>query len=197
MSKRKIQSICYLAFTPLLLFGCDFMENIFPDKDNDGVIIANLNEIPFEAEGGKGFLAKEFLKAELEESEDYYLLTVYGIRVQDDKKALALGFQLAGNDISEITAGSTYSNWVLLDEKAGKFEGAKGAVEMRNSVKSDNSVFKASSFYTGEIKLTITEIDLSKREFSGSFQFSALDSQVDTLFQVTEGNFENVKWKAL
>lgn len=60
MFKRNIQSILYIATIPLLLFGCDFMENIFPEKDNDGVISANLNETPFEAEGGKGFLSKEF-----------------------------------------------------------------------------------------------------------------------------------------
>lgn len=180
-----------------VIYGCDALEEALPIRQDNGSISAMLNGVQFEAEGGGGLLSDEFLRAELEKGDGDFLLTVYGINIEEDNSALAVGFQIAGNQLDEIQAGNTYEEWVLIDEKASLFEGAKGAVEKRNSIGSDDHLFKASTYYTGEMSLTISEIDTLSQQFSGTFSFSALDEENDTLLNVTQGSFENVKWKTL
>ncbi|MEB2775764.1 DUF6252 family protein [Algoriphagus sp. D3-2-R+10] len=191
------KNYAYLFLLLLGLISCDAIDDIMPDKKDTGVISAMLNGAPFEAEGGKGLLASEFIKAELDFNENNYLLTVYGIRIEDNKTVLAVGFQLAGKDIKEVKAGDTFTEWILINESTSTFEGAKGAVEKRNSIRSDDNVFKASTYYTGEMSLTISQIDLEEQKISGTFMFSAVDSDNDTLVNVTGGAFEQVQWKVL
>lgn len=187
----------YSIFISCGLSSCDAIEEILPDAKDAGTISAMLNGEPFDVEGGKGILASEFLKAELDSSVTDFSLTIYGIRIEDDKKALAMGIQLAGDAIADIQPGDVFTDWVLVDDVSSTFKGAKGAVERRISANSDENVFKASSYNTGEMTLTISDIDLEEQKISGTFKFSALDTENDTLINVTEGKFEQVKWKAL
>ncbi|WP_339706440.1 hypothetical protein [Algoriphagus aquimarinus] len=197
MLLKTFRILIYTALVSFVLMSCDIMEEIIPDAKDAGVISANLNGEPFQVEGGKGLLASEFLKAELASTETNFLLTIYGIRIEDNKQAVAMGIQLAGVDISDIQPGDEFTDWVLVDDVASIFKGAKGAVEKRTSVNSDENVFKASSYNTNEMFLTISQIDLEEHKISGTFKFSALDTENDTLINVTEGNFEQVKWKEL
>ncbi|WP_425638767.1 DUF6252 family protein [Algoriphagus yeomjeoni] len=197
MSDKTHKLILFLGLFSFGLCSCDALEEIIPDKTNAGVISAMLNGEAFKVEGGKGILASEFLKAELDSSSTDFLLTIYGIQIEDDKKALAMGIQLAGEAIVDVQPGDVFTDWILVDDVSSTFKGAKGAVEKRISANSDENVFKASSYNTDEMTLTISEIDLEAQEISGTFNFSALDTENDTLIHVTEGIFEQVKWKAL
>lgn len=189
--------LIYSIFISFGISSCDAIEEIMPDKKDAGVISAKLNGELFEVEGGKGILASEYLKAELDSSSTDFLLTIYGIQIEDDKKALAMGIQLAGEAIVDVQPGDVFTDWILVDDVSSTFKGAKGAVEKRISANSDENVFKASSYNTDEMTLTITDIDLEGQKISGTFKFSALDTENDTLINVTEGKFDQVKWKAL
>lgn len=189
--------LIYSIFISFGISSCDAIEEIIPDAKDAGVISAKLNGELFEVEGGKGILASEFLKAELDSSKTNFLLTIYGIQVEDDKKALAMGIQLAGKAIADVQPGDEFTDWILVDDASSTFKGAKGAVEKRISANSDENVFKASSYNTNEMTLTISEINIEEQKISGTFKFSALDTENDTLINVTEGKFEQVKWKAL
>jgi len=195
-----ILSILKRTFILLVLFGlvsCIDINgvNIFPNRKDDGVISAILNGDQFEVESGKGILASEHVIAEMELRDDSFLLTVYGIRVKDGGKALALGFKIGGKNLEELSSGSEFTEWNLIENSEVNFEGAMGAVEMRNSVKSKDHLYQASSNHTGEMELLITEIDVNKKLISGKFSFSALDDENGTLIEVENGTFDSIKWE--
>lgn len=195
-----ILSILKRAFILLVLFSlvsCIDINgiNIFPNRKDDGVISAILNGDRFEVESGKGILASEFVIAEMENRDDSFLLTIYGIRVKDSGKALAVGFKLGGKSLEDITSGDEFSKWNLIENSEVNFEGAMGAVEMRKSVKSEDHLYQASSNHTGEMELIITDIDVERKLISGRFSFSALDEENGTLIEVENGTFDSIKWK--
>ncbi|MBN3519078.1 hypothetical protein JYB62_03605 [Algoriphagus lutimaris] len=195
-----ILSILKRAFILLVLFSlisCIDINgvNVFPNRKDKGVISATLNGDQFEVESGKGILASEFVVSEMKNRDDYFLLTIYGIRVKDGGKALAFGFKIAGINLEELARGSKFSEWNLIKNSEVNFEGAMGAVEMRKSVKSEGHLYQASSNHTGEMELIITDIDVNKKLISGRFSFTALDEVNGTLIEVENGTFDNIKWK--
>lgn len=177
--------------------GCSLVDEGLSTKSNEGTISCLMNGEPFEVEGGKGLLASEFVKAEMEKSEDYFLLTVYGIRVleeEGEKRGLAVGFKLGGERLMDISQGDTFSKWEALDEIEGTFEGAMGGVEERKSESADEHLLKASSNHTGKMSMTVTAIDTLDQLISGTFHFTAKDQESGEVIEVTEGAFENIKW---
>ena len=96
-----------------------------------------------------------------------------------------MGVQLSGDTITDIQPGDEFTEWVLVDDVSITFKGAKGAVEKRISAKSDENGFKASFYNTNEMTFTISDVDLEEKKISGTFKFSALDTENETLINVT------------
>lgn len=181
-------------FLLLGLGGCLSDLDILPDKYQEKLSCLVDGE-PFEATSGKGLLAVDFIRTEMQQTEDYFLLTVFGVTIQDGGEALAVGFRLGGSDPEDIQPGNIYTTWVALEDVEGAFEGAMGGVEKRKSVTSNETLFKAGSSPSGEISLTVTAIDLAEKKISGTFQFSAQGEDSDIRIEVTEGTFENIQWQ--
>ncbi|WP_215224928.1 hypothetical protein [Echinicola shivajiensis] len=161
-------------------------------NNNEEKITCKLNGENFAADNNESVL--DLVKAELVEKDQYFLLTVYGAELLDDGGAKAVGFKIGGLSIEELQAGNTYETWEELENSPGDFVGVMGAVEERPSVQSDESIYKASSNHTKKIFLEITEVDHEAKTFSGTFSFDALDDVSGVNINVTEGQFENVKW---
>lgn len=198
MFERFIERSITLILLLGALGGCiDSLESvdILPNKTNRETINCLVDGVPFEATSGKGLLAMDFVKTEMQQDENSFLLTVFGVNMQDNGEALAVGFRLGGRNIEDIQPGDTFTEWVPIEDAEGPFEGAMGGVEKRKSATSEEYIFKAGSNQTGEIRLTVTAIDLAEKRISGTFQFTAQDVENDILLDVTEGDFENIQWK--
>jgi hypothetical protein len=198
MLKRFVKRTSVLFILLVPLGGClDALDSvdILPNKANRETINCLVDGVPFEATSGKGLLAVDFVKTEMQQDENSFLLTVFGVNMQDNGEALAVGFRLGGRNIGEIQPGDTFTEWVPIEDAEGPFEGAMGGVEKRKSATSEEYIFKAGSNHTGEISLTVTAIDLAERRISGTFQFTAQDVENDILLNVTEGDFENIQWE--
>ncbi|HSF55587.1 MAG TPA: hypothetical protein VLA71_17660 [Algoriphagus sp.] len=177
------------------LGGCLSELDILPDNSKQEKLSCLVNGEPFAATSGKGLLAMDFIRAEMQQTENYFLLTVFGVNILDSGEALAVGFRLGGSNPESIQPGDTFTTWVAMEDMESNFEGAMGGVEKRKSPTSNETIYKAGSNHTGEMSLTVTTIDLAEKKISGTFRFTALDAEVDTLIEVSQGNFENVQWK--
>lgn len=196
MFKQFIKRSFFLFFLLLGLGGCLSELDILPDKSDLEKLSCLVDGEPFEATSGKGLLAVDFIRTDMQQTDDYFLLTVFGVTVQNGGEALAVGFKLGGSDPEDIEPGNTYTAWVAFEDVEGAFEGAMGGVEKRKSVTSNEALFKAGSSPSGEISLTVTAIDLDERKISGTFQFTAHgEEDSDIRIEVTEGIFENIKWE--
>lgn len=198
MQKRFLKRPSILLMLLVALGGCiDSLDSvdILPNKADRETINCLVDGVPFEATSGKGLLAMDFVKTEMQQDENSFLLTVFGVNMQDNGEALAVGFRLGGRSIEDVQAGDTFTGWVPIGDAEGPYEGAMGGVEKRKSATSDEYVFKAGSNHTGEISLTVTAIDLAEKRISGTFQFTAKDVENDVLLDVTEGDFDNIQWK--
>lgn len=169
-------------------------KRIFADKKDEGVISATIDGKAFEVESGSGIFSKEVVIAELEEGADFFLLTVYGVKVRSGGNALAFGFKLGGKNLEDVEINSDYTEWTLIEDSDINFEGAMGAVELRKSVKSEDHIYKASSNHTGIMSLIISEIDLEKRLISGVYNYVARDQNNGTEVEVQDGVFNSIEW---
>lgn len=192
-----IKSAFILVILLMGLGGCLSEVDIFPEKDNLEKFSCRVNGEVFEATSGKGLLAIDFIMAEMQQTENSYLLTVFGVDIQDSGEALAVGFRLGGSNPEDIRVGDNFTAWVPMGNVEGAFAGAKGGVEKRESAASNETVFRASSDPAGEINLTVTSIDLAEKKISGTFRFTAQQEESEILIEVTEGVFENVQWNDL
>ena len=188
----KYQSFIVLAIL-CCCYSCIPVEEILPDKNDNGIFSCNLNGELFEAEGGKGILSNELIIADLEESEDSFLLTVFGVNIVEDGAGLAVGFKIGGKQLNELKPGEVGA-WTLIEGEEDVFQGTMGGVEKRSSINSDEYEFRASSNNSGNITLTLTEVDLENQTISGVFEFTAMDDESGEKFTVTDGEFSQVKW---
>lgn len=185
----------FLFLLTLGLGGCLSELDLLPDPSNQEKLSCLVDGVPFEATSGKGLLAIDFIRAEMQRTENHFLLTVFGVTLQDGGEALAVGFELGGSDPATIQPGDTFTTWIPMENLESAFEGARGGVEKRKSATSNETLFKAGSNPDGTISLTVTSIDLTERKISGTFRFSAKGEESDIRIEVTEGNFENVQWE--
>ncbi|UCS92046.1 hypothetical protein KZP23_15125 [Echinicola marina] len=193
MRRNSIFSAGLFVFYLLGTTSCipEFDIDIINNKEEK--ITCKLDGADFAADNNESML--DLVKGELIEKEQYFLLTVYGAELQDNGGAKAVGFKIGGSSIEELQAGNVYDSWEELESSPGNFVGAMGAVEERPSVQSDESIYKAGSNHTKEITLEITAVDHEAQTFSGIFSFEALDDEKGLRISVTEGKFEDVKWK--
>lgn len=192
---QKLFSPCLPAFILLaLLTGCEIVRDTFPESDKNGKIVCMIDGVKFEAAGNKSIAAMDFIVAEMEQNTDSYLLTVFAISQHKGTGALAVGFKIGGYNLEDLEPGVTLTQWNYNEDIVGSFEGVMGGVEERASKDSDDTVFKASSNHADKMSLTVTEIDLSKKSISGTFQFEAMDQETEKFVEVTSGEFRNVQW---
>lgn len=178
------------------LGGCiSSLDEILPEKDSSKTLSCLIDGKPFKAAGDQGLLADDFIITEMVEDENSFLLTVFGVNIEDNGEALAVGFMLAGRNLKDIEQGDTFTEWVPLDDVEGVFEGAMGGVEKRKSPTSNDPIYKAGSNHSGKMSLTVSDIDLVGKKISGTFQFSAKDDENNILLEVTQGSFENIDWE--
>lgn len=191
---RFVKSSSFLLLL-LGLGGCLSDLELVPEKENQEVLACLIDGKPFEATSGKGLLAVDFIRTELLEDENSFLLTVFGVRMQDNGEALAVGFKLGGKNLQDIQPGDTFTEWLPMENVEGAFEGAQGGVEKRKSATSSENIYQAGSHHTGNISLTITAIDLKAKRISGTYHFTARDIEKDIQLEVTQGSFENIQWE--
>ncbi|WP_439488210.1 hypothetical protein [Algoriphagus sp.] len=193
MNFKFIPQIILFFFAMSVFVSCMPIDELF-EKDNEGKISCIINGEPYEVEGGKSILSSEILRSELTRREGHFLLTIYGIKPVEDNKGLAIGFRIGGIDVADLKPDDVFTEWEVLDEEEGNFVGAMGGVEERTSGNTDYHELKASSNHTGDITLTISEIDTVGRLISGTFHFTAKDQISGDVQEVTDGVFEKIKW---
>jgi len=195
MCMKFMLRIFLFSFILCIVNGCISVDDLVADKKNEGTISCMVNGELFEVEGGKGLAASEHLLADMVKEDGSFLLTVFGVKVQEDKKGLAIGFKLGGEKVADVNPGDVFTEWEVLDEVEGTFEGAMGGVEERESVSTPDHLLKASSNHTGEMSLTIDAIDTVEQRISGTFSFTAKDKENGTIMEIKDGVFENVRWE--
>jgi hypothetical protein len=192
---KKLFTTCLSAFLLLaVVTGCEIVRDTFPESEKNGKIVCLIDGVKFEAAGNKSIAAMDFIVTEMEKKDDTYLLTVFAISQHKGTGALAVGFKIAGSRLEDLEPGVTLTQWNYNEAIVGSFEGVMGGVEGRTSKDSDDTVFKASSNHADKMSLTVTEIDLSKKSISGTFQFEAKDQETEKFVEVTNGEFRNVQW---
>ncbi|QDH80532.1 hypothetical protein FKX85_16385 [Echinicola soli] len=191
---RQIYLLAILLFA--CLSGCITSLDTKTDLDmaNAEKVTCEVNGKPFEAVNGEGLLALDFVMADIEKAEGAFVLTVYAVQLSDDGGALAVGFKLGGEQVTDIQTGDTFTTWTPITEGSSHYKGVLGAVEKRPSVNTDEHIFKASSNHTRKVSLTVTEFDPVAKSISGTFHFEALDDENGTEVVVTNGQFQHVQW---
>lgn len=188
---KNVIAILLLAFCS---FSCLEDLKFVPETAKDGTITASIDGEPFDVESGQGVFGSEFIVAELEEEKDHFVLTVFGVEIEEDGKAFAMGIKIGGENINEMKAGNVYKEWVPIDGFEEVYSGAMGGVEKRKSVNAKDNIFKAGSNHTGEMEISITEIDFELKKISGTFSFTALDEDKDVRIEVKSGVFQGIEW---
>lgn len=195
-----------IFFTPLfkpvfslgllfLLGGCDLMQDTFPESDKKGKITCLVDGESFEAAGNKSLAAMDFIVAEMQREGQSFHLTVAGVSQHDGGGALAVGFKIGGHSLTSLQPGVTLTKWDYDEAIVGLFAGAMGAVEERESIKSEVAEVKASSNHADLMSLTVTQIDTVAQTLSGTFHFKAKDQHNETEVEVTDGVFSNIHWE--
>ena len=82
MFKQFIKRSFFLFFLLLGLGGCLSELDILPDKSDQEKLSCLVDGEPFEATSGKGLLAVDFIRTELQQDENSFLLTVFGVNVR-------------------------------------------------------------------------------------------------------------------
>lgn len=196
-----MRTFYHLFFKPVFLMGllflfggCDLIQNTFPESDKKGKITCMVNGKEFEAAGNKSIAAMDFIVAEMQREGSAFHLTVAGVSQHDGGGALAVGFKIGGYSLADVQPGTTLTEWNYDEAIVGDFVGAMGGVEQRESVKSEEAKFKASSNHADLMSLTVTEFDTVQKKLSGTFYFEAKDQYNGAEIEVTEGTFSNIQW---
>jgi hypothetical protein len=182
--------VLFISFSLVSCFSISDLKNEINEEEK---LTCLVDGKPFEAVNGHGLFAVDFVRTELVEEETNFLLTVFGGELLDDGAALAVGFRLGGDNLSDLQVGDVFDSWEL-DENDGAHKGVMGGVEQRPTINSDEHDFRASSNHTGDVSLTITDIDFTNKRISGEFYFTALDDENNVRVEISEGKFENIYW---
>lgn len=193
MSYHLNRIIFLVLFVSFSLVSCFSLSDLKNEINEEEKLTCLVDGKPFEAVNGQGLFAVDFVRTELVEEETNFLLTVFGGELLEDGAALAVGFRLGGDNLSDLQVGDVFDSWEL-DENDGAHKGVMGGVEQRPTINSDEHDFRASSNHTGNVSLTITDIDFTNKRISGEFYFTALDDENNMRVEISEGKFENIYW---